>query len=66
VAAGESRTTSALAARVGTAAVLVAGLLAALFLLPRPVYGALVGLVMVLAGVEWARLCRFSPAAAWG
>lgn len=66
MAAGESRKTSALAARVGTAAVLVAGLLAALFLLPRPLYGALVGLVMVLAGVEWARLCRFSAAAAWG
>jgi phosphatidate cytidylyltransferase len=66
VAAGESRTTSALAARAGTAAVLVAGLLAALFLFPRPAYGVLVGLVMVLAGVEWARLCRLSAAGAWG
>ena len=66
MAAGERRTTSALAARIGTAAVLVAGLLAALFLFPRPAYGVLIGLVMVLAGVEWARLCRFSSAAAWG
>jgi phosphatidate cytidylyltransferase len=66
VAAGNRPVTGALAARVGTAAVLVAGVLAALFLAPRPVFGVLVGLVMVLAGVEWARLCRLSPLAAWG
>lgn len=66
MAAGESRTTNALAARIGTAAVLIAGLLAALFLFPRPAYGVVVGLLMVLAGVEWARLCRLPAAAAWG
>lgn len=54
-----------MAARVGTAAALIAALLAALFFLPRPGFAALVGLVVLLAGLEWARLCRLHGAAAW-
>ena len=51
-------------ARLATAAVLISGLLAALFLLPPPGLAAAVALVLALAGFEWGRLCRFSPAAA--
>jgi phosphatidate cytidylyltransferase len=47
-----------LAARLGTAAVLIAGLLAALFLLPPAGLIAVVTAVTGLAGYEWARLCR--------
>lgn len=47
-----------LAARLGTAAVLIAGLLAALFLLPPAGLATVVTAVTGLAGYEWARLCR--------
>jgi phosphatidate cytidylyltransferase len=43
---------------VGTAAVLLAILLAALFLLPRAGVAALMALIIGIAGLEWARLCR--------
>jgi phosphatidate cytidylyltransferase len=49
-----------LAARVGTAAVLIAGLLAALFFLPRPVLAGVIALVVALAAFEWAKLCKLS------
>lgn len=49
-----------LAARVGTAAVLIGGLLAALFFLPRAGLAALAALLIGLAGYEWARLCRLA------
>ncbi len=39
---------------------LIAALLAALFLLPRPAFVALVALILVLAGLEWARFCRLA------
>lgn len=42
---------------------LIAVLLAVLFLLPRPWLAAVVALVAALAGFEWARLCRLG---AWG
>jgi hypothetical protein len=47
-----------------TAAALIAALLAALFLLPRPALAVIFGAVAVLAGHEWARICRLSGAAA--
>lgn len=47
-----------LAARIGTAAVLIGGLLAALFLLPARGLAALIAVVIGLAGFEWARLCQ--------
>jgi phosphatidate cytidylyltransferase len=53
-----------LAARIGTAAVLVGGFLAALFLLPRAGLAALAALLIGLAGYEWARLCRLAGALA--
>jgi phosphatidate cytidylyltransferase len=43
--------------RVGTAAVLLAILLAALFLLPRAGVAALMALIIGIGGFEWARLC---------
>ena len=43
--------------RVGTAAVLLAILLAALFLLPRAGVAALMALIIGIGGYEWARLC---------
>jgi phosphatidate cytidylyltransferase len=45
--------------------VLIAALLAALFLLPRPALALLVAVLLLLAGVEWARLCRLQSAGAW-
>jgi phosphatidate cytidylyltransferase len=45
--------------RLATAAVLIAGLLAALFLLPPSGLGTLVALIVALAAFEWGRLCRF-------
>src|SRR5918996_6311883 len=43
--------------RVATAAVLLAILLGALFLLPRAGVAALMALVIAVGGFEWARLC---------
>jgi phosphatidate cytidylyltransferase len=54
-----------LAARVATAAILIAGFLAALFLLPRAWLAGLVAILVVGAGFEWARLCKLSNTAAW-
>ena len=51
------RDAGALAARIGTAAVLIAMLLAALFYLPRAGVAALMALIVGIAGFEWARLC---------
>lgn len=45
--------------RVGTAAVLLAILLAALFLLPRAGVAALMAIFIAIGGLEWARLCGF-------
>ena len=45
--------------------VLIAGLLAALFLLPRPALAALIAVLVLLAGLEWARLCRLGSGSAW-
>ncbi len=53
----------ALAARLGTAAVLIAAVLAALFLLPKPALAALMALVVILGAMEWAKLCRLSKTA---
>ena len=50
---------------MGTALVLIAGLLAALFLLPRVALSILVAALLVAAGLEWARLCRLSRTNAW-
>jgi phosphatidate cytidylyltransferase len=45
--------------------VLIAGLLGALFFLPRVALMALVAVLLVFAGLEWARLCRLQgPSAA--
>lgn len=54
-----------MAARIGTAAALIAALLAALFFLPKPWFAALAALIVAVAGFEWARLCRMEGAAAW-
>jgi phosphatidate cytidylyltransferase len=43
--------------RAGTAAVLLAALVAALFLLPRTGIVALMALIVAAAALEWARLC---------
>ncbi len=53
-----------LVTRIATAAVLVAGLLAALFFLPRSALAFLVALLLALGGHEWGRLCRLSTRAA--
>ena len=47
-----------LAARVATAAVLIAALLGALFLLPPAWLKALITALVALAAFEWGRLCR--------
>jgi phosphatidate cytidylyltransferase len=47
-----------LAARLATAAVLIAGLLAALFLLPSFWLKCVIGAVLGVAAFEWGRLCR--------
>jgi phosphatidate cytidylyltransferase len=59
------RTSGGLAARVATAVVLIAVLLAALFLLPRPWLAALVAALTGVAAFEWARLCRLAARGAW-
>ncbi|HSA90218.1 MAG TPA: phosphatidate cytidylyltransferase [Burkholderiales bacterium] len=46
--------------RAGTAAVLLAALVAALFLLPRAGIVALMALIAAAAALEWARLCALS------
>lgn len=51
--------------RIATAAALIAVFLAALFLLPRPGWALLAGLLVAVGAHEWARLCRLSRAAAW-
>jgi phosphatidate cytidylyltransferase len=48
--------------RVITALVLLAGLLAAVFLLSQPLWLALIGLVCAAAAWEWGGLCRWSSA----
>jgi phosphatidate cytidylyltransferase len=48
--------------RAGTAAVLLAALVAALFLLPRAGIVVLMALVVAAAALEWARLCALSVA----
>jgi phosphatidate cytidylyltransferase len=52
-----------LAARLGTAAVLIAGLLAALFFLPPLALTLLIAAVTALAAHEWARLCALQATA---
>ena len=47
--------------RVGTAAVLLAILLAALFLLPAAGVAALVAAIVAIGGYEWGRLCGLNP-----
>jgi phosphatidate cytidylyltransferase len=54
-----------LAARLVTAVVLIAGLLAALFLLPPTSLAAVIGILVALAAFEWARLCRLAGGVAW-
>ncbi|HEX6266301.1 MAG TPA: phosphatidate cytidylyltransferase [Burkholderiales bacterium] len=54
-----------LAARVATAAVLIAGLVGALLFLPRAALAGLLAVVLLFAGLEWARLCRLGPRSAW-
>jgi phosphatidate cytidylyltransferase len=51
---------------VATAAVLIAVLLAALFLLPRAGFAGFVAAVLAAAAYEWARLCRLGRLAAAG
>jgi phosphatidate cytidylyltransferase len=60
------RSPEGLALRVLTAAGLLAAFLAALLLLDRRVFAALVALVLVLAGHEWGRLAGFERGAAAG
>jgi phosphatidate cytidylyltransferase len=50
--------------RVGTAAVLIGVLLAGLLFLPRTGVAALMALIVILGGLEWARLCAL-PASAY-
>ncbi|HYY62241.1 MAG TPA: phosphatidate cytidylyltransferase [Burkholderiales bacterium] len=54
-----------LAARVATAAVLIAALLAALFFLPRIALTVLIALLLLFAALEWARLCCLSLVNRW-
>ena len=44
---------------------LIAALLGALFLLPRPALSVVIALIVVLAGLEWGRLCRLSGWTVW-
>jgi phosphatidate cytidylyltransferase len=52
-----------LAARLATATVLIIGLLAALLFLPRQWLAGVVAVVVALAALEWARLCRIGEQA---
>src|SRR6185503_19755306 len=60
------RLSGVLAARLGTAAVLIAALIGALFFLPPRLLGLLVAALITGGAFEWARLCRLARAAAWG
>jgi phosphatidate cytidylyltransferase len=60
-----SGTYSGLATRLATAGAVIAILLAALLFLPAPWLAALVFVLVVFAGREWAGLCRFPAPAAW-
>lgn len=53
-------------ARLVTAALLLAGFIAAVLLLDRVFFAALVGAIVALAGFEWAKLCKFGRGAALG
>jgi phosphatidate cytidylyltransferase len=55
-----------LSVRLATALVVIALLLAALLLLPSVWRAVLTTAIAGFAGLEWARLCRMSGAAAWG
>lgn len=52
--------------RALTAAVLLAAFLAALLLLERPWFAALIGVVVAVGGYEWGKLARLAPPAALG
>lgn len=54
-----------LAARLGTAAVLIGGLLAALFLLPPAGLWLVAAAIAGLGAQEWAKLCGVGGALAW-
>lgn len=55
---------SELLRRVGTAAVLVPALLAAVFMLETPALALVLGVLVLLAGMEWPRLAGWSRPAA--
>lgn len=44
---------------------LIAALLAALFFLPRPALALVLALLLLVAGLEWAGLCRLGRRSAW-
>lgn len=60
-----SGTYSVLATRLATAGAVIAILLAALLFLPAPWLAALVFVLVVFAGREWAGLCKLPAPAAW-
>jgi len=60
-----SGTYSGLATRVGTALAIAAVLLACLLLLPSYALAALIAVLAIFAGREWARLCAMPAAAQW-
>lgn len=57
---------SALATRIATGIVLIAGILAALLLLPTLAFGAIVLLIVLVAASEWAKLIGLANAARVG
>ena len=50
---------------MATAAALIAALLGALLFLPPVPFALLLALLLVLAGLEWARLCQLGRSGAW-
>ena len=56
---------SVVATRVVTAAILIAAVLAALFMLPPWAFGVAVLLVVTAAAYEWAKLIGFTGTRAW-
>jgi phosphatidate cytidylyltransferase len=60
-----SGTYSGLATRVGTALAIAAVLLGCLLFLPASALAALIALLAIFAGREWARLCAMPAAAQW-